>query len=131
MQITDVQVNLCENSDDRLRAYCAVVFDNSFVVHNIRVIEKADGLLIAMPSRKVTSKCPDCGFKNPIDGSFCMHCGKRLRDANEIKRIQHDTKIHFDIAHPINPNCRRMIEDAVLSAYRTARGKVPENGTCP
>lgn len=109
MQITDVQVNLCGRENDRLRAYCAVVFDDSFVVHNIRVIEKANGLLVAMPSHKVTAKCPTCQFKNPIDGRFCGHCGIRVQDC---QNIQQETKIHFDIAHPINPTCREMIERA-------------------
>ena len=120
MEITDVQVNLCSNSEDRLRAYCAVVFDNAFVVHNVRVIEKADGLLIAMPSRKLNSKCPVCQFKNPIDGFFCGNCGTKLRDEAAVKRLQRETKIHFDVAHPINPVCRRMIEEMVTKAYREA-----------
>ena len=125
MVITDVQVNLCARSEDRLRAYCAVVFDNSFVVHNVRVIEKPDGILIAMPSRKLTSKCPVCSFKNPIDSSFCGNCGTRLRDAAAIRRLQKETKIHFDVAHPINPNCRKMIEEAVVKAYREATVDAP------
>lgn len=120
MEITDVQVNLCAGSEDRLKAYCAVVFDNAFVVHNVRVIEKADGLLIAMPSRKLTAKCPVCHFKNPIDGSYCGNCGMRLRDDATIKRLQRDTKIHFDVAHPINPHCRQQIEQAVTTAYLAA-----------
>ncbi len=120
MEVTDVQVNLCANTDDRLRAYCAVVFDNSFVVHNVRVIEKADGLLIAMPSRKLTSKCATCHVKNAVDCCFCAHCGTRLRDEAAIKRLQKDTKVHFDIAHPINPDCRQQIENAVMTAYQAA-----------
>lgn len=128
MEITDVQVNLCANAEDRLKAYCAVVFDNSFVVHNVRVIEKTDGLLIAMPSRKLTSKCPACHFKNPIDNAYCGNCGTRLRDDAAIKRLQRETKIHFDVAHPINPRCRQMIEDAVTIAYFKA---VEEQGDAP
>lgn len=120
VEITDVQVNLCGGLEDRLRAYCAVVFDNSFVVHNVRVIEKSDGLLVAMPSRKLTSKCPVCQFKNPIDGSFCGNCGTRVNDNGAIKNLQRDTKIHFDVAHPINPHCRQMIETAVMKAYKQA-----------
>lgn len=120
MEVTDVQVNLVGGGDDRLRAYCAVVFDQSFVVHNVRVIEKTDGLLVAMPSRKLTSKCPSCHFKNPIDNRFCGNCGTQLRDEAAIKRLQRDTKVHFDVAHPINPEMRRKIEEAVLAAYHQA-----------
>jgi stage V sporulation protein G len=121
VEITDVQVNLCGGGDDRLRAYCAVVFDNSFVVHNVRVIEKIDGLLVAMPSRKLTAKCPTCHFKNPVDNSYCGNCGTHLRDEAAIKRLQRDTKVHFDVAHPINPMARQKIEQAVLAAYHQAR----------
>ena len=95
MQITDVQVNLCEGSEDRLRAYCAIVIDNEFVVHNIRIIEKSNGLLIAMPSRKLTLKCPSCRMKNPVDAKFCMTCGDAC-DREEADR-QAEAKIHFDI----------------------------------
>ncbi len=120
MEVTDVQVNLCANEEDRLRAYCAVVFDNAFVVHNVRVIERADGLLVAMPSRKVTAKCSSCNFRNPVDQSYCGNCGLRLRDGDAARRTQPETKVHFDVAHPINPGCRRKIEEAVLKAYREA-----------
>ena len=63
-------------SSSSLRAYCAIVIDNEFVVHNIRIIEKSSGLLVAMPSRKLTFKCYNCRFKNPIDANYCMNCGK-------------------------------------------------------
>ena len=75
---------------------------------------------MAMPSRKLTSKCPSCHFKNAVDNSYCGNCGRHLRDEATIKRMQRDTKVHFDIAHPINPVCRQMIEDAVLAAYHLA-----------
>lgn len=124
MRITEVQVNLCEGGEDRLRAYCAIVIDNEFVVHNIRIIEKAGGLLIAMPSRKLTVKCRHCRMKNPIDAKFCMNCGHEC-DRSDTTR-QGETKIHFDVAHPINPVCRQMIETAVLDAYRGECGQVAE-----
>ena len=124
MEVTDVQVNLCENNEDRLRAYCAVIFDNSFVVHNIRIIEKTNGLLVAMPSRKATTKCPVCSCKNAIDASYCANCGTRLKDDGEVKRTQTETKIHFDVAHPINPSCRKQIERHVLAAYQETLSRI-------
>ena len=120
MEVTEVQVNLCDNADERLRAYCAVIFDGCFVVHNVRVIEKSNGLLVAMPSRKVTAKCGGCGFKNPIDANFCSNCGS---DNSNARKEHGETKIHFDVAHPINAECRQAIECSVLAAYeRSANG---------
>ena len=43
MKITDVRVKIVE-SDSRLRAIAAITFDDSFVVHDIRVIEGESGI---------------------------------------------------------------------------------------
>ena len=50
MQITDVRLKKV-NSGNRMKAVASVTFDNEFVVHDIKVIEK-DWLFIAMPSKK-------------------------------------------------------------------------------
>ena len=58
MQITDVRLRKV-NSENRMKAVASVTFDNEFVVHDIKVIEK-DGLFIAMPSKKT----PNGEFKD-------------------------------------------------------------------
>ncbi|CCV63673.1 Putative septation protein spoVG [Alteracholeplasma palmae J233] len=59
MEVTDVRVRLVE-SDSRLRAIVTITFDNSFVVHDIRVIEGENGIFVAMPSKKM----PNGGFRD-------------------------------------------------------------------
>lgn len=54
MEITDIRIKRVEG-ENKLKAYASVTFDNSFVVHNIKVIEGNSGLFIAMPSRKTRS----------------------------------------------------------------------------
>jgi stage V sporulation protein G len=52
MEITEVKVRLWD--DQRLRALVTVVFDDCFVVRNIKVIEGRDRkLFVAMPSRRL------------------------------------------------------------------------------
>ncbi len=51
MEITDVRVRKV-NKEGKMKAVISVTFDNEFVVHDIKVIEREDGLFIAMPSRK-------------------------------------------------------------------------------
>ena len=51
MQITDVRVRKVMG-EGRLKAYVTLTFDDCFVVHNVKVIEGKEDLLIAMPSRK-------------------------------------------------------------------------------
>lgn len=54
MDITDIRIKKLEG-ENKLRAYASVTFDDSFVIHNIKVIEGKGGLFIAMPSRKTRS----------------------------------------------------------------------------
>ena len=51
MEITDVRVRKV-NKEGKMKAVISVTFDNEFVVHDIKVIEREDDLFIAMPSRK-------------------------------------------------------------------------------
>ncbi|MCI1958949.1 MAG: septation regulator SpoVG [Clostridia bacterium] len=51
MQITDTRVRKI-NKEGKMKAVVSVTFDNEFVVHDIKVIEREDSLFIAMPSRK-------------------------------------------------------------------------------
>lgn len=52
MQITDVRVRKATGPETKLKAYCSVVFDGMFVVHDLRVVEGTHGVFVAMPRRK-------------------------------------------------------------------------------
>lgn len=51
MDITDIRIRKI-NFDSKMKAIVSVTFDDSLVVHDIKVIEGADKLFVAMPSRK-------------------------------------------------------------------------------
>ncbi len=53
MEITKVKVHKVDREGSRMKGYATVTIDDCFVVRNIRIIEGADKLFIAMPSRKV------------------------------------------------------------------------------
>lgn len=81
MKITSVTVRKIEKENSRMKGIASVLLDDSFAVHDIRIIEGDNGLFIAMPSRKT----PTGGYR--------------------------------DIAHPINPEVRKMFEEAILEEY--------------
>lgn len=54
MQVTELRIRKVED-EGKLKAYVTVTFDNSFVVHNVKIIEGQNGLFIAMPSRKTAN----------------------------------------------------------------------------
>ena len=82
MRISEVRIRKVEKEDSKLKAVASVTFDDSFVVHDIKIVEGTEGLFVAMPSRKTKE--------------------------GEYK----------DIAHPINPETRSQLSEAVLDAFR-------------
>ena len=117
MRVTNVSVKLSAQTGDRLKAFCTMTLDGEFVVRDLKIIEGTNGLFVAMPSRKLTDHCPKCGGKNHLRAKFCNDCGARLPE----KRMSDEEiqgKLHADIAHPINSECRARLQDVILEAYR-------------
>ncbi len=50
MQITEVRLTL--RTEDRLKAFVSITFDDAFVVRGLKVIEGNSDLFVAMPSRR-------------------------------------------------------------------------------
>ena len=111
MEITEVRIKLMDEPGERLQAFCSITFDDAFVVRDLKIIAGTNGSFVAMPSRKLTSHCPQCGSKNHLRAAYCNQCGLRLKDDREIKDTEGRAKLYADIAHPINSPCREMIQD--------------------
>ena len=128
MDVTEIRIKLLSQRqafEDRLRAFCTITFDNAFVVRDLKIIEGQNGFFVAMPSRKLTARCPRCGAKNHLRARYCNECGAHLRPrpVTEENRL----RFHADIAHPINADMRGKIETCILDAYRREleRSKLP------
>ena len=78
MQITDIRIRKI-NLDSKMKAVVSVTFDNALVIHDIKVIEGADKLFIAMPSRKT----PEGEFKD-----IAHPINMDMRDALEKNILQ-------------------------------------------
>jgi len=78
MQLSEIRINLTGPQAGRLRAFCSITFDNTFVIRDVKLIEGNDGLFLAMPSRKLCDRCPRCSEKNHLRARFCNNCGLRL-----------------------------------------------------
>lgn len=117
MEITEVRIKLMEDSDDRLRAFCSITFDDCFVVRDLKIIDGANGPFVAMPSRKLTGHCPFCRAKNQLRARYCNQCGKLLPEDRTQRDQDGRVKLYADIAHPINSDCREMIQQRVIAEY--------------
>ena len=50
MQITEVRIY--PTNEDLVRAYVTIVFDNCFLIREIRVIKSTTGYFVSMPAKK-------------------------------------------------------------------------------
>lgn len=128
MEITEVRIKLMEDSDDRLQGFCSITFDNCFVVRDLKIIDGANGPFVAMPSRKLTSHCHQCGTKNHLKALYCNQCGTRLRDDRAVRDAEGRIKLYADIAHPINSQCREMIQSRVIAEFRAEQERAKQPG---
>jgi stage V sporulation protein G len=131
MELTEIRINLANGNGGRLKAFCSLTFDNTFVVRDVKLIDGHDGMFLAMPSRKLSDHCGRCGEKNHLRARFCNNCGRRLDEhrgnanGNHFGNVRQ--KLHTDIAHPINATARQKIEKQVLAEYsvEVERSKQP------
>jgi stage V sporulation protein G len=128
VDITEVRIKLMEDPQERLQAFCSITFDHCFVIRDLKIIEGAKGSFVAMPSRKLTDRCPRCNTKNQLRALYCNQCGVHLLDDRAGKDADGRAKLYADIAHPINSRCREMIQKRVMEAFREEQVKASQPG---
>lgn len=127
MEITEIRIKLTPQRGDKLRAFCSVTFDNALVIRDLKIIEGQRGVFVAMPSRKMSDRCPQCSAKNHVRAKFCNECGHRLPHDRAGADGGGRPKLYADIAHPINAAAREALETRILAAYReeVERSRLP------
>ncbi len=86
MNITDVRIRKLKD-DGKMKAVVSVTFDESFVVHDIKIIEGQNGLFVAMPSRKV-GESDYRDIAHPINSEMRSELQKTIFDAYEKAKLE-------------------------------------------
>ena len=131
MEITEVRVKLMDRRNDKLRAFCSLTLGNAFVIRDLKIIEGARGPFVAMPSRKLTDRCPRCKGKNELRSKYCCECGNGLDPNRGSRDAQGRSRFHADIAHPINAEARQKMESRILSEYEAEVERSKQPGYTP
>jgi stage V sporulation protein G len=110
MKITYIKIKKHEG-ESRLKGIASITFDNCFVVHNIKIIEGDRGIFIAMPSQKN----PKVAFSRSNSETNQENSKENYSDnTNSIKNFP---RKYLDIAHPINSDTRKMIEEEITKTF--------------
>jgi len=93
MELTDIRIRKM-SGEGKLKAYVTVTFDNSFVVHNVKIIEGKTGVFIAMPSRKTrTGDYKDVA--HPIHPEFRAEMQKQILDKYDSGNVPDDMTVEI------------------------------------
>lgn len=87
MKINDVRIRLYNKENSKLKAIASVVIEDSFVVHDIKVLEGNQGYFVAMPSKKT----PDGKYKDvahPLNTPTREELSKAVLQAFEKARSE-------------------------------------------
>jgi stage V sporulation protein G len=117
VDITEVRIKLTNDPHDRLKAFCSITLDDCFVIRDLKVIEGAGGVFVAMPSRKIMARCRGCHAKNHLRAAYCNECGRKLNPDAVQRGEEGQGRLYADVAHPINSACRDLIQERVLDAF--------------
>lgn len=128
MDISEIRVKLVDQAQERLKAFCTVTINREFVIRDVKVIEGPRGPFVAMPSRKVMDRCGQCGGKNHLRAENCNQCGSPLAEDRAPRDDRGRARLHIDVAHPINQECRSFMEKRILAAYNEEMERSQEPG---
>ena len=85
VKISDVRVRFVQKEDSKLKAVASITIDDCFVVHDIKIIDGAEGYFIAMPSRK-TSEGEYKDIVHPINTETREYIIKLVLDAFKAEK---------------------------------------------
>lgn len=108
MKVTRVDIEL--SHDGPVKAYCSVVLDDMLCIRSIRLVQKHDRIIIAMPSKKGQVRCPRCYVKSPYNARFCSDCGLQLP-------LQEAQPFYLDIVFPVTSEMREYLNQEILRVY--------------
>ncbi len=128
MKISEIRIKLLLSTRDKLRGFASITIDDCLVVRDVKIIEGARGLFVAMPSRKLCDRCPACAAKNHMRARHCNDCGARLSDDRGDMDERGRPRLYADICHPISQEARDRVQSAGLHAYADELVKSKQEG---
>ncbi len=83
MEITNVRIRVANDADrPNLKAIASVIFDDLFVVHEIRILQGSKGLIIAMPNKRLKNGA-FMDIANPLKAELRNRIDKAVCEAYE------------------------------------------------
>ncbi len=108
MEITSVKITLVPD-DTRVKAYASIVWENCFVVHDLKIIHTPEKMFVAMPSKVHKG---GGGAKAPASLQEAENQDSSAPPSPVVGKTS-----FRDIAHPLDQKTRNKIQEAVFKEY--------------
>lgn len=141
MKVTQVRLVPATGYDPSrgLLAYASVELDGCFVIHDVKLFDREQlavvrrkehdpaksKLFVQMPCVPIVKRCIRCGRKTPIKDRECLHC----REPQPYPLP--DEHLYHDQCHPTTPECRGMIEGAVIDRWEAMQSPMGHRDEIP
>jgi len=130
MNITSIIIRKI-TPENKMKAIVSITFDDAFVVHDVKVIDGANGLFIAMPSRRIQ----DGEFKDivhPINSVFREELsGAVLRKYSEALAHYQESAATAEKRNHENPEEDADISGDIVERSRSVMSDTGRTDTVP
>ena len=113
MQVTDVRIRKIQ-TDGKLRAYVSITFDDSFVVHDLRIIDGRKGMFVAMPSKLLPN-----GNHKDIAHPINTEVREKIQNAvlKEYEAIEQEGRLsgEYSSVEDVESDSTELLEDSELN----------------
>jgi len=131
VEITDVRLRKIE-TEGKLRAYVSITFDDSFVVHDLRVIDGNKGMFVAMPSKRL----PNGDHKDiahPINTEIREKIQNAVldvynRESEEAPQVKVEPKVEPKVEEAVEESKEEEKEEAVEETATEEEAEKKEEG---
>lgn len=106
-----------KSANSRLLAYVTLTFQGplgTFVLRDVKVIWGNHGVFVAMPSRKMQSRCHGCRGSNDVLAHYCNWCGV------PVSAVVAD-RVYADTFYPIDRPSRDRLDRVVMKSYEARK----------
>jgi len=135
VEITDVRLRKIE-TEGKLRAYVSITFDDSFVVHDLRVIDGNKGMFVAMPSKRLPNGDHkdiahpiNTEIREKIQNAVLDVYNRELEEAPQVKvEPKVEPKVEEEVEEEVEESKEEEKEEAVEETATEEEAEKKEEG---
>lgn len=80
MEITEIKISLIAEKENKVKAFAGIVIDNAIAIHDIKIVQASEKIIVAMPCKKKNEVYMD--LVHPINNEV-----RKTLESNVLKQF--------------------------------------------